>query len=283
LVSRKGAKIAKVGYVKSMPRSSIIIAVVCCVSSFGFGQNFEVSSVKRLDPDSGSPGSNRMRGGPGTDDPGRITFPSVTMRRLLSAAYGIDMDRISGPGWLDSERYAVVANVPPGTTQEQLKLMLQSLIAERFHAVLHYATKQVSGYELVAAKRGPKLRPSVEDANPPARVPATVTGKGLIRLTFNRSSLSDLANMLGSFPLAELAGDRVTPALVVDNTGLTGKYDFTLEFAGSLGPGGANPSDANGPGLFDALETQLGLRLEEKKVRQDVFVIDFINTIPVED
>lgn len=267
-----------------MPRRSIIIAVVCCVSSFSFGENFEVSSVKRLDPDSGAPGSNRMRGGPGTDDPGRITFASVTMRRLLSAAYAVDMDRISGPGWLDSERYSVVANVPPGTTQEQLKLMLQNLVVERFHAVLHHATKEFSGYELAVAKRGPKLRASAEAANtPPARVPATVTEKGLIRLTFNRSSLSDLANLLGSFPLAELAGDRVTPATVVDNTGLTGKYDFTLEFAGSLGPGGANPPDADGPGLFDALETQLGLRLEQKKVRQDVLVIDSINKIPVED
>jgi uncharacterized protein (TIGR03435 family) len=267
-----------------MPRNSTIVAVVCCVSSFGFGQAFEVASVKRLDPDSGSPGSNRMRGGPGTDDPGRITFPSVTMRRLLSAAYGVDLDRILGPGWLDSERYSVVANVPPGTTKEQFQLMLQTLIVERFHATLHHSSKEFSGYELVVAKRGPKLRASTEDANPPpARVPATVTDKGLIRLTFNRSSLSDLANMLGSFPLAELAGDRVTSAMVVDHTGLTGKYDFTLEFAGSLGPGGANPPDTNGPGLFDALETQLGLRLEEKKVGQDVLVIDSINKIPVEN
>jgi uncharacterized protein (TIGR03435 family) len=220
-----------------MPRKSIVVSVVCCLSSVGFGQTFEAASVKRLDPESGAPGSNRMRGGPGTNDPERITFPSVTMTRLLWAAYGLDrLDQISGPGWLDSERYSVVANVPPGTTKEQLKLMLQSLIAERFHAVLHHATKEFSGYELIAVKRGPKLRASAETANaPPGRYVTAVTEKRLTRLTFNRSSLSDLVGALGSFPLAEAAGDRITPAIVVDKTGLTGKYDFILEFAGSMG------------------------------------------------
>jgi uncharacterized protein (TIGR03435 family) len=267
-----------------MPRKSIVVAAVYCLSSVGFGQNFEVASVKRLDPDSGAPGTNRMRGGPGTDDPERISFPSVTMRMLLWAAYGLDRpDQISGPGWLDSERYSVVANVPPGATKEQLKLMLQSLIAERFHAVLHHAAKEFSGYELVTAKRGPKLRASTEGTKAPrSRYGLTGTEKGLIRLTFNRASLSDLVGAL-SFPLAEAAGDRITPAIVVDKTGLTGKYDFILEFAGSMGPGGANASDSDGPGLFDALETQLGLRLDQTKVRQDVLVIDSITKIPVEN
>lgn len=267
-----------------MLRNWIIIVVFCCVSSLSFGQNFEVASVKRLDPDSGAPGTNRMRGGPGTDDPERITFPSVTMERLLWAAYGLDrLDQISGPGWLDSQRYSVVANVPTGTTKEQLKLMLQNLIAERFHAVLHHVTKEISGYELATAKRGSKLRASAEGVNaPPNRYATTVTEKGLIRLTFNRASLSDLVGAL-SFPLAEAAGDRITPAIVVDKTGLTGKYDFILEFAGSMGPGGSNASDTNGPSLFDALEAQLGLRLEQTKLRQDALIIDSINKIPVEN
>ncbi len=260
---------------------------------------FEVAAVKRASPDSGEPGSNNMRGGPGTADPGRISFPSVTLTRLLMAAYGVDADQISGPGWLDSERYSVVANVLPGASREQLELMLQSLIAERFQAVVHHGTKVITGYVLVAAPRGPKLQASQEGIATlprpqgfpqalPGRYAATRTDSGLTRLSFNRYSMSDLARMLG-LPLGTVVGNRVASAVIADQTGLTGKYDFTLEFAGFLGPGGAFPppasdvADISGPSLFVALETQLGLRLQEKKVPHDVLVIDSINRIPVEN
>jgi uncharacterized protein (TIGR03435 family) len=226
------------------------------------------------------------------------------------AAYGVDVDQISGPAWLDSERYSVVANVPPGTTKEQLKLMLQSLIVERFRAALHHGTKDFTGYELVVAKRGPKLRASAEgpvsplpqpanqqplplDDNgfpqaPPGRYAAIRTDSGSTRLGFNRYSMSDLARVLG-LPLGTLTGNRVASAAVVDKTGLPGKYDFTLEFAGSMSPGGAfspatsDVSDASEPSLFAALETQLGLRLEEDKVPHDVLVIDSINKMPADN
>jgi uncharacterized protein (TIGR03435 family) len=173
-----------------------------------------------------------MRGGPGTADPGRITFTSVTLKRLLMATYGVEVDQISGPGWLDSERYSVVANVQPGTTREQLKLMLQNLIVERFHVALHHETKEITGYELVAAKRGPKLRASAEAVNPPppqpgngplpldkngfpqappGRYAAIRTESGVTRLSFNTFSMPDLAGVLG-MPLGGLAGNRVAAA-----------------------------------------------------------------------
>jgi uncharacterized protein (TIGR03435 family) len=258
---------------------------------------FEVASVKHLAPDSGEPGSNLMRGGPGSADPGRITFPSVTLKRLLMAAYGVEVDQISAPGWLDSERYSVEAKFPPGATREQLKVALQTLIAERFHMTLHQERKDFSGYELVAAKRGAKLKPSVEGVipahsldgdgfppAPPGRYAATRTGQGMSRLSFNRYSMADLAGVLG-MPLGGLAGNRVAAATIVDKTGFTEKYDFTLEFAGYMGPGGAFPpaTETNAPNLFEALETQLGLRLMEKKVPRDILVIDSIDRVPVEN
>jgi uncharacterized protein (TIGR03435 family) len=122
--------------------------------SFTFGQvspvqpRFEVAAVKSVDPNSGAPGSNVMRGGPGTDDPARITFSSVTMKRLLMAAYRVDEEQISGPDWLDSQRYAVTAKVPAGSTKEQLLIMLQGLLAERFHLTLHQEMKEFPAYEL---------------------------------------------------------------------------------------------------------------------------------------
>jgi uncharacterized protein (TIGR03435 family) len=105
---------------------------------------------------------------------------------------------------------------------------------------------------------------------------------------FNTFSISDLVGVLG-LPLGGLAGNRVAAAVVVDKTGLTGKYDFTLEFAGYMGPGGAFPPAApdapntGGPSLFEALDTQLGLRLVEKKVQHDVLVIDSISKMPVQN
>ena len=103
-----------------------------------------------------------MRGGPGTDDPERITFISVTMKRLLMVAYRVDENQISGPGWLDSQRYAIAAKVPAGLTREQVLMMLQDLLAERFHLTIHHERKDFQAYELVVAKGGPKLKPAVE-------------------------------------------------------------------------------------------------------------------------
>jgi uncharacterized protein (TIGR03435 family) len=86
-----------------------------------------------------------------------------------------------------------------------------------------------------------------------------------------------------------MVGNRLAAAPVADQTGLTGRYDFTLEFAGLMGPGGAFPASGgdapvpSGLTLFDAVETQLGLRLVEKKVAHDVVVIDAIDRNPVEN
>ena len=74
------------------------------------------------------------------------------MLTLLVRAYGVDFEQISGPSWIDSVQYTVIANVPAGTTKEQLRLMLQRLLRERFHLALHYEVKDFPAYELVVAK-----------------------------------------------------------------------------------------------------------------------------------
>jgi uncharacterized protein (TIGR03435 family) len=102
----------------------------------------------------------RMSGGPGTKDPGRITYNGVTLKMLLKRAYDISPDQISGPDWLDSERYDIVAKVPPGTTPEQFRLMLQNLLAERFELRQHRETKTLPVYLLTVANNGPKLEPT---------------------------------------------------------------------------------------------------------------------------
>ena len=121
---------------------------------------FEAASVKPAGPF--VPGEMRgMRGGPGTGDPGRITIARATLSDLLARAYDVWLDQISGPAWLnDSSAYAyrIDATLPPNTTTERFRLMLQNLLAERFHLRLHHETKARPGYELVVASGGPKLK-----------------------------------------------------------------------------------------------------------------------------
>ena len=143
-----------------------------------FGQNgednlsFEVASVKQSGPTT----VRNFDGGPGTKDPGRYTATSATLRDFLFAAYRVPRDdyreQISGPGWIDTEKYDVVVKIPPGTTKEQFQRMFQNLLAERFKLVIHHETKVLPVYELVVAPNGPKLKASVETAGSEAPSPS---------------------------------------------------------------------------------------------------------------
>jgi uncharacterized protein (TIGR03435 family) len=95
-----------------------------------------------------------MRGGPGTDDPGRITYPRVFLMHLLTMAYGVPSDQFSGPEWLSTEQYSITARIPPNTTKGQFNLMLRNLLVERFHLALHHETRDFPAYELVVAAVG---------------------------------------------------------------------------------------------------------------------------------
>ena len=292
---------------------------------------FEAASVKPAAPIVGNRIMVGMRGGPGTPDPGQITYNNVTLKNVLTNAYGVKGFQISGPGWLDSERYDIVAKVPRGATKAEFMVMLQNLLAERFKLTLHREKKDLPMYALVVGKNGPKMKESVDapapkegdaqkvggpaaDDPPPSPgklpmgkdgfpvLPPSMGGRGgtsmifmngNIRLTANRQTMSGLSDMLsGQFDLP-----------VVDMTGLTGKYDFTLYFApeglsGMRLPGGlppppgeagpetpmASPPDGqSNPNLFSALQEQLGLKVEQRKGPVDLLVIDHLEKTPIEN
>jgi len=274
-----------------MVRCSLWLAAATTVFAQPAEPAFEVASVKAVGAASGGPGSNLMHGGPGTADPGRITFPAATLKRLLMAAYGVGPDQVSGPAWLDSERYAIAAKVPAGADKPQVRVMLRHLLIERFGLKLHHETRNFPSYALVVAKRGAKLDRApaglAKNAFPealPGRYATAMDGT-VCRLAFREFPISGLAKVLG-IPLGAMAGNMLSTAPVADKTGLAGKYDFTLEFAGYMGPGGAFPARAAdgagpaAPSLFEALETQLGLKLEETKSPLDVIVIDHAGRVP---
>jgi uncharacterized protein (TIGR03435 family) len=249
-----------------------------------FGQSFDVASVKLATvAPAGAPNSD---GGPGTRFPERYSA-FKNLRGYLFTAYGLDdaQQQISGPGSIDADKYAIEAKVAPGTTKEQFQIMLQQLLTERFKLAIHHETTVLSVYELVIAKNGPKFKASATTAgSPPAPAAANLDRDGFPALpagvpgmVANYSSgptgpvsrwraqqqpISAFARMLGNPGNA----GRV----VIDKTGLTGKYDFTLEYA--------DPSDLPG-----AVQDQLGLKLESKKGPIEMLVVDRAERTPTEN
>jgi uncharacterized protein (TIGR03435 family) len=264
---------------------------MCCVASpggVGFGQDagarpaFEAASVKRSVARDGN-AAGVIRGGPGTEDPGRITYLNAPLRLMLTLAYGFQgNDELESPGWMSTERYDLAANVPLGATREQCNQMLEDLLIERFGIKLHHETRAFDGYRLAQVKNGSKLREvsasvapaAIPDGFPPLR-PGDVSGievgagDGTYRLTVRHKSISFLLQLLS----AQLKG-----ATIDDQTGLTGIYDYNLGFVP------ARFLDPDQPGRFPdirtAVEEQLGLKLVEEKRALDVVVIDKANPEP---
>jgi uncharacterized protein (TIGR03435 family) len=254
---------------------------------------FEVASVKPADPKLAGR-SFPISGGPGTSDPGLATFTNVTLKTVLTIAYDVRGYQIAGPAWLDSERYTITAKIPSGATREQYHLMLQNLLAERFHLSLHHDSRQFRGYELVVGKNGPKLKESEvkdsTDSEPPPTGHALFTKDANGFPQLDRRGLVMSIKMGATGPAAYLTGrEQPISALadmlirqlkqpVLDGTDLSGNYDFFLDL-GDNRPGSTNFE-------FDltiALQDQLGLKLEPRKMSLEMLTIDHADQIPTEN
>src|SRR6266545_4405126 len=135
-----------------------LVAIICFIAG---GQTpdksltFEVATVKPAVPP--TPNGRGMvffrgpSGGPGTKDPGRIDYPNMSLKNLLMNAYDVKNFQITGPSWLDTERFDITATLPPQTTKEQFHVMLQNLLAERFKLAVHRETKELPSYTLTVA------------------------------------------------------------------------------------------------------------------------------------
>jgi len=228
--------------------------------------------------------------------PDRFIARGETLLTLIQMAYGIQANQISGgPSWLNSEKYDIEAKVDKSEadalqklTQDHRKIeeqrMLQALLADRCKMKIHRRTKLLPVYALVIAKNGPKLR---------VAKPGDTYSKGIQDLEGRPAGAETL-----EFGAGQLAGQAVPIALlaqelmdqpelggrlVLDQTGLTGAYDFKLQWtperlkpSPSQEPDTAPPPDSSGPSLFTALQQQLGLRLESAKGPVDTVVIDHI-------
>ncbi len=231
---------------------------------------FEVATVKPTPPDWSSGRYFRM------ETTHQFVAKNYALRLLIGLAYNLTPRAISGgPEWLDSDHYDVLAATPgevQPTVDEQMK-MLQQLLAERFKLAFHREKKEFSIYTITISKNGPKLK---ESANPnelpyltSTVFPASSGGIDHLQMPARNATMEQFASVLQRAIL-----DRP----VVDRTGLSGKYDFTLEwtpdetqFGGNLPPGAP---DSGRPGIYEAMQQQLGLKLEPTRGPIEAMVID---------
>jgi uncharacterized protein (TIGR03435 family) len=230
---------------------------------------FAVATIKPSRPDA-------PRGGYGIRGQD-VTTTNVTVSWMIKLAYNVHAHQISGaPAWLDSERYDTVgrSDTPGEPSRDQMKLMIQKLLVDRFQLRFHTEKKELPVYAMVVAKSGPKITVSAADPN---AFPGIGFGRapGVISLVGRNTGLNGVANGLQS---------NILDKPVVDQTGLTGRYDFQLRFTpdatqvanfGGLEPANAADLDAP-PDIFTAFEQQLGLKLQPTKAVVDVMVIDRI-------
>jgi uncharacterized protein (TIGR03435 family) len=238
--------------------------------------SFDVASVKPS-PESG-PGQS-ININLGTARHGEVTLQNTNVSDCVRFAYGLVSDeQVSGPDWIRSYqfRFDIDAKAPPDTPREQLLRMMQRLLAERFHLVLHREPRPVARLDLEVAKGGPKLHASLD---------STVSGLVAYRpgqLAYNHIPLNTLAVLLS----------RQLKQPVIDNTGIAGFFDIKLEWLPdnpprpSTGPDGAKkaaiPDDMDlRPDIFHAVQAQLGLKLETRRTPIDVLVIDHVDQVPV--
>jgi uncharacterized protein (TIGR03435 family) len=282
------------------------IAAVMCAAAFGQGAErltFEVVSVRPSAlPDPG--GLWKSRGGPGTLDPGQITWSNAKLMTILTTAFDVKPYQISGPAWLDTERYDIVAKVPEGATIEQVRVMWRNLLAERFGMLLHHESKEFQVDEVVVSKGGPKFKETSLDPNAPRAVETgkldgngapEINGPGLIK-TIQAGANGPVGHVVARAqvlsPLLTILEDQLHHP-VVDKTGLTGRYDYALEYTPDLAevrlqpraaPGGPG-TEASEPGsnLAAAIQQQLGLRLVSGKAKLDVVVVDKAEKTPTEN
>jgi uncharacterized protein (TIGR03435 family) len=226
---------------------------------------FEVATIKPSKP--GTPGKAiTMRG------PRQFATINTSLADLITFAYGIQVRQITGgPSWMESDLFDITAQPEAEGTpnRKQLESMLQKLLADRFKLAFHRDKKELSVYAIVVGKNGPKLTKSASDPN---GLPGLLF-RGLGLLPARNANISDLAGVLQSVVLERP---------VIDQTGLSGRFDFELkwtpdesQFGGQGARARRDDPDAP-PDLFTAMQEQLGLQLKSTKAPIDVLAIDRI-------
>jgi uncharacterized protein (TIGR03435 family) len=209
---------------------------------------------------------------------GRLTMHNVPMRVMIVMAYQVRPDAVlGGPGWLDSDRFDIVAKAAQTTPPDDLRRMLQTLLAERFRLVVHQEPKIVPAYALVVAKSGPKLQASESALLTDQRCGPGEGAVGQKHLVCRHITMAGLAAQL------QEQSPRDFDVAVVDQTSLSGAFDFTLDWTPASRTPTASAEPPAGPTVFEAVQAQLGLKLESRKLPLPAIVIDRVERVPLEN
>jgi uncharacterized protein (TIGR03435 family) len=280
----------------------------CAVWAQAAPAAFEVASIKPTAPPEMSGGRIMVRVGCSAD-PGRVNCSGITLKDMLTRAYGMKSYQISGPSWVEGDRWDVMAKIPDGAPAEKVPEMWQSLVTDRFHLVARRENKELPIYALVVGKNGPKLTPAEESGKPitvsapdgskvslPAPPQGATTafstgGKapggamvmdGSGKMQVRGSTLGGFSDMLS----------RMMDRPVLDMTNVEGRYDITLEISmedmigmkrmagaavmmhtGGEGAGGPAPDSTPRASIFSAVQ-QLGLKLEPRKSPVETLIVE---------
>jgi uncharacterized protein (TIGR03435 family) len=202
----------------------------------------------------------------------RYILHNASMVDMISLAYGIDGDNVlSGPAWLDLDRFNISARAPRTTSPEDVKLMLRTLLADRFKLVLHNDTHPLPSYVLRVDKGGPRLKQadetepsSLEEHHTPTNLPPGQPA--YYSVTCHNRTMAQTAQMLHDFANAYL------PKPVIDATGLKGGWDYDLAWTWQPAPDGLT--------IFDAVSKQLGLKLTLERYPTPVVIVDSVDEKP---
>lgn len=216
-------------------------------------QSFEVTSVRPSGVASGGERSGRPNVNVAAD---RVILRNHTLLDCVQWAYDVKEYQVTGPDWIRSEKYEITGKAAAAVPIAELRLMLRRLLEERFQLALHRESKDMPVLAIVPSRNGTKLREAAGDTEPGMRV----LGPGL-RVSFTDQPITDLAGFLSTLA----AVDRP----VLDRSGMTGRYSFTLDLNEAV-----KPAAEAAPSISTVLQEQLGLRLEGRRSAVDMLVID---------
>jgi uncharacterized protein (TIGR03435 family) len=275
------------------------LTFLTCWIAYGQTRNpspvFDVASIKQSPPVRG-PRLGGCKGGPGSPDPGLFTCVKTNIANLLIYAFQLEEYQLPSADFGDPVTYEVTAKAPEGTTKEQFRLMLQNLLIERFKLAYHFEKRERQVYELVVAKGGLKMKESPQSpagrdgpsSLPRSGAPAVdADGYPIVARPLTPGRIAQaIVNGLARWNANSVEIDQITSmvsssigAPVANRTGLTGSYDFILSWAPQTNP----TNDPLGPTLVEAVEKQLGLKLERKKGSIDAFVIDQLQRVAIQN
>jgi uncharacterized protein (TIGR03435 family) len=213
---------------------------------------------------------------------GRYELRKATMLDLIKIAYGVDADTVfGGPSWLETDRFDVIAKAPSATSPERIHLMLRVLLVDRFKLVLRKDTRPIQGFVLSVGSGTPKLKPADGSGEPGCQIQpfvATPNAPTATRVvSCHNVTMEAFAQSLQGLDKTGGIGGGYLHGPVLDSTGLKGAWDFDLTWTLKGSAALARATDIT---IYDALDKQLGLKLEPGKVPMPVLIVDSANQKP---